>query len=81
MNYEAGLANSPMAAGGRSLRVHLGDGADLSAPLSNTYAEHPVVDSPACRALCAAIGEAGLDKGLSSLFRPIFVYIGIPILV
>ena len=49
------LASSKMADGG-SVLLHLSDGADLSVPLSNTYATHPIVDSPACARLCAKIG-------------------------
>jgi hypothetical protein len=65
VNYEGPLANSRMAAGGRSVRIELGDAADLSVPLTNTYAEHRVRDSSACRALCAAQQQA---PGRRSLF-------------
>ena len=34
--------------------VSLDDTADLSVPLSNSYAQHAVHDSAACRALCTA---------------------------
>jgi len=57
ISFEAGLANSPMAAGGKSVLLQLGNDADLSVPLSNTYAEHAVHDSPACRSLCAGVAS------------------------
>ena len=66
VNYEAGLANSDMAAGGKSVLIELADTADLSVPLSNSYAEHHVHDSPACRALCTSVG---IDSSRRSLFR------------
>ena len=65
VNYEAGLANSPMAASGKSLLIQLADTADVSVPISNTYAEHTVHDSPACRSLCAA----QLSDPVASLFK------------
>jgi len=69
VNFLGPLANSGMARGGRSVLLHLADGVDVGVPLTNTYAEHAVVDSPACRALCAAVGAnpAQLDLfGLAS---------------
>ena len=45
--------------------AELEDTADLSAPISNSYAEHSVRDSPACRSLCAA----QLNDPTPSLFR------------
>jgi hypothetical protein len=60
INYMAGLAHSPMANGGKSLLVHLGDDADLSVPLSNTFAEHQVADSAGCRALCTTIQNSNV---------------------
>eukprot|EP01043_Picozoa_sp_COSAG02_P033467 COSAG02_NODE_2286_length_9213_cov_149.155914_1_plen_529_part_00 len=55
VNYYGGLARSGMAAGGKSLLVHLEVTADISVPLTNSYAEHAVQDSAACRELCSSI--------------------------
>ena len=48
-----------------AVHTELEDTADLSAPISNSYAEHSVRDSPACRSLCAA----QLNDPTPSLFR------------
>jgi hypothetical protein len=42
-----------------SLLLHLADTADVSAAITNTYAEHLVIDSPSCRALCASVVKQG----------------------
>lgn len=58
INYFGGLARSGMAAEGKSLLVHLEPTADISVPLTNSYAEHSVHDSNACRALCSSIEKS-----------------------
>lgn len=58
VNFMGGLANSPMAQGQKSLLLHIAPTADLSAPLTNSYAEHKVHDSDACRALCSSLQGA-----------------------
>jgi hypothetical protein len=70
VNYLGALANSPeMAHGQKSLLVHLSPTADLSVPLTNSYAEHKVHDSPACRALCSSLTQAGGNSSRQDLFK------------
>lgn len=55
VNFMGSLVNSNMAGGQKSVLIHLDAAADVSVPLSNSYAEHPVHDSSACRALCSTL--------------------------
>ena len=55
-NHSAARRSATMA-DGQPLLVHFEAGATLPYPLSNSYAEHTVVDSKACRRLCDAISS------------------------
>ena len=61
INFLGPLANTTMNDGG-SLLLHLADDAELGVPLTNSYVEHAVTDSPACRNLCRQLtDEPALD--------------------
>ena len=55
IHFLAPLASNTTFADGHPLTLLLSDTADIGVPISNTYAAHAVVDSPGCRALCAAL--------------------------
>jgi hypothetical protein len=66
INFLGPLANSPMkSTAGSGLLLHLANTADLSVPLTNTYAEHQVDGSAACQQLCTEIED---DPSRLSLF-------------
>ena len=52
--YNAPLAASSMADGG-SILIHLSETSDVSVPLSNSYASHPVTHSASCARLCTRL--------------------------
>ena len=60
INYRGALA-TPAAtarmADGKPLLIYLEDTADLGVPISNSYARHPVTDSPGCQRLCTALKQ------------------------
>jgi hypothetical protein len=60
INYRAPLAATVATAAmadGKPLFLHLDDTADLGEVISNSYARHPVVDSPACQRLCSSLKQ------------------------
>ena len=68
INYLGSLA-SPSMADTKPVLIFFEAGARLTYPLSNSYAEHPVADSAACRKLCKKIEKANSESETFSMYH------------
>ena len=57
VDFVGGMGSTSMA-DGKPVLIHLADAADVSVPITNSFVEHRVRDSDACRALCSKIFKA-----------------------